>query len=62
MLTADIMTTYGVSGAAASRAGAVTVACNVDEDIGARWAVYDAGMDIPAATAISLDPYPKASE
>jgi hypothetical protein len=49
MLTADIMTTYGVSALAASLAGAVTIACSAEDDIGAMWAVYDAGIDIPVA-------------
>jgi hypothetical protein len=49
MLTADIMTTYGVSVLALSRPGAVTAACKAEDEMGAMCAVYDAGMDIPVA-------------
>jgi hypothetical protein len=48
-LTRDIITTYGVSAAAAAREGAVTSAWSLDEEIGARWAVYEIGMEMPVA-------------
>jgi hypothetical protein len=43
------MTTYGVSGADAGRDFEVASACSLAEEIGARCAVYDMGMEIPDA-------------
>lgn len=52
MFTADIMTTYGVCAAAADFAGAVTSVYSFVDDIGARWAVYEIGIDIPSAVEL----------
>ena len=34
------------------RAGAITSACSFDDERGARWAVYEIGIEIPSAEAL----------
>jgi hypothetical protein len=48
-LTWLIMTTYGVSAAAGVRDAADTSAYSLDDDSGARCAVYDMGIEMPLA-------------